>query len=75
MPKQQAKKSGGAKKYGRSKDKCLAYKNAKTAERAHCKRVLVSSGLEACKKYAAEHGVNMPRGWTEYIAKRHRAGS
>jgi hypothetical protein len=55
MPKKSQQKSGGAKKYGRNKDKCAQYKAMKTREKNKLKRVFRSNGIEAAKEYAEKH--------------------
>ena len=53
----QSSKGGGAKKHGRDKDKCAAYKSMHTREKNKVKRVLRSSGKKAAEKYADQHNV------------------
>jgi hypothetical protein len=52
---------GGNKKHGRSKDKCLAYRNAHTRERNKLKRVRQSSGFDAAVEYAWMHALKEPK--------------
>ena len=49
------KGSGGARKYGRDKDKCKRYRDLKIGERNKLKRVLQSSGAKAATEYAEKH--------------------
>ena len=49
---EQQKKSGGAKKYGRSEEKCKKYRANKTREKNKLKRVLQSNGITAANEYA-----------------------
>lgn len=49
---EQQKKSGGAKKYGRSEEKCKKYRANKTREKNKLKRILQSNGLQAAEAYA-----------------------
>jgi len=52
-------KHGGSKKIGRNKNKCAAYRSAKTAEHHKAKRVLQSSGPEAYKEYCKNSGITL----------------
>lgn len=55
MPEQQKRKSGGARKLGRNKDKCKAYAASLRRYRNKVKRVLRSSGENAAADYARLH--------------------
>lgn len=55
MAKEQQKKSGGAKKYGRSEERCKKYRILKTREKNKLKRVLQSNGVKAAEAYADKY--------------------
>ena len=57
MPRQQQKKSGGARKIGRNVDKCRRYRDMHRREVNKIKRVLQSCGAEFAKAWAREHHV------------------
>lgn len=50
-------KHGGAKKVGRNKTKCEAYRSAKRREHNKARRVLRSSGEKAYIAYCEMHGL------------------
>lgn len=51
-------KGGKGRKVGQQKEKCAAYKNAKTSERNKVKRILQSNGVSAATKYAEKNQVH-----------------
>jgi len=53
----QGGKGGGAKKIGRDKDRCSAYRSMHTREKNKVKRVLRSSGKKEAEKYADKYNV------------------
>jgi hypothetical protein len=57
MAPQTQRKSGGAKKIGRNKTKCEAYRNSKRREYNKLKRVVQSNGLVAAEAYMLKHGL------------------
>jgi len=50
-------KSGGAKKIGRSKEKCAHYRAMHAREMNKVRRVLRSNGWDAAQAYAAKNNV------------------
>ena len=57
MPRQQGKKSGGARKYGRNLDKCKRYRDMHQREINKIRRILRSNGLDFARVWARENNV------------------